>query len=98
MIEYTCSKCGGVIVNHPSCEVKEPHCSRCCPVIAKNRKPELHLSLPKLRSMKPKDFFDLDSIKFVCNRHRTLAVVVPYYKYQEMNHSRDTAIIKGTKK
>jgi hypothetical protein len=84
--EYACGRCNGPIVNHPTCSVKEIHCSRCCPVIAANRKRDLHVSLKELRAMKPNDFFDLETIKFVCDKHRTLAVLVPYETYKKMNH------------
>lgn len=36
--------------------------------------------------MKPQEIFDLESIKFICDSHRTLAVLVPYHVYRSMNH------------
>ena len=43
-----------------------------------------HLSVSKLSRMSAKNLRDLDHLRFVVHKHTTLAVLIPYDQYMDM--------------
>jgi len=54
--------------------------------MAHKRSKDSHLTVSKLSRMSAKELRAIDHLEFVMHGHETLAVLIPYDQYMEMQH------------